>query len=77
MSRPDYVHCVLLGTFVEGTDRPEYETWCGRRTGNVEFAFVNASHAVLSARSGSRLLACEKCSKSISETLAKGTWSDD
>lgn len=71
-SRPDYVHCVLLGRLGVGPPR----TWCGRHAG-LEWVFQNASHALLHARDGGRMMLCPTCSSAIAETLAKGTWSTE
>lgn len=72
MNRPDYVKCALTGMF-DGPDKQIHDTWCGR-TNVYEFAFTDASHAILNARNRGRLLLCPECSKAIAKTLEEGTW---
>lgn len=66
--RPDYVACVLLGM----ADKPR-ETWCGRRL-SMEFHFVDATHALLNAAQGGRLLICDGCAAAIKKALEAGAW---
>lgn len=71
--RPDYVKCVLLGTFDGDATKPVQQTWCGRRPYAFEFTFVDPSHALLNARRHDRLLVCPECSDALARTLAEGT----
>lgn len=67
MKLPEYVKCVMTGMANSS------ESWCGRRV-SMEWAFVDATHALLNARQGQRLLICPKCSKAMAEALKKGTF---
>ena len=72
-ARPSYVHCVLTGMF----DRPEKricETWCGRKNVSMEFTYMDAGHASLLARSGTRLMVCPTCAHEIVKALKAATW---
>jgi hypothetical protein len=70
--RPEYVRCVLLGTYRD--DRLETKTWCGRDTGNAEWAFQDAGHASLTARNGGRQMICAGCSEAIVGAIRGHTW---
>jgi len=78
--RPDYVHCALTGAFDRPVDHPlgphrEQKTWCGRKDPpESEFVFLDASHAVLSAKQGGRLLLCPDCAREMRAALDTGTW---
>ena len=51
-------------------DKPTLRTWCGRVVSpNMEWQFQNANHALLSGRSGSRLMLCAECATAIKEAL--------
>lgn len=64
MDRPDYVHCVK---------HESSKSWCGRDV-SWEWAFEDATHAILNARNMGRLLICRECSKKLVEVIRGGTW---
>lgn len=67
--RPDHVKCALKDTWEGEPARPTYETWCGLRTGNIEWTFTNANHALLNGLNGGRLQLCYYCATAIKSAL--------
>jgi len=72
-ARPEYVHCVLTGMYIDGTDQREQTTWCGR-TVYREFVFQDPTHAILNGHHKNYLLCCPECSKAMMLALQEGTW---
>jgi hypothetical protein len=76
--RPEYVVCALTGMYDRPEGHPqgprrEQTTWCGRKN-PPEFVFTDATHALLNAKQGGRLLLCSDCAGALWMALGAGTW---
>ena len=69
VERPEWIHCALLGTWDAERGESVREAWCGRKVERFEFAFADASHAALNARTGGRLVLCPGCRDAIINVL--------
>jgi hypothetical protein len=67
--RPEYIHCVLTGMYGGDPPVPLRETWCGKKTDQYTWNFVNASHAALNARNKGYLMACKACVRAITKAF--------
>lgn len=66
--RPDHVKCVRL------TNGSSARTWCDRAIAPLEWAFLDAGHAVQAALDRGRLLICPECAAAMREALDAGTY---
>jgi hypothetical protein len=70
--------CVLLG-YAHDSDDPKIRalsnvTWCGERVSlMMTWTFLDASHALLAIRNGSRIPVCAKCRAEIRKLLQEGS----
>jgi len=72
ITKLEHVKCVLVGQ----ADHPR-RLWCGKEKGSFDWVFQDATHALLNAESGGRLLMCPDCAKAISAALEKGSMGND
>lgn len=60
----DDERCVLTGHAAEPG-----QAWCGRKVSSMEWAFVDATHALLATRNGTRIPVCAACKTALRKVL--------